>query len=352
MYKLPDIYRNYWRYCVGLCLLLTVLFVGYPPAQAQSETLIPSKTIEQALRIANKVEMENLISTPPKTIADLQLDTLEPNKKLVFLRTQTMDTAFFRNKLPKAELLKLYETEAKQQNSTRNIKIARLYRLQFDLFNPNKTENQRLKIYKQISNYYEDADWFVANRAYLLASSGQALFREFDVGLKDTQAALNLIPNELGADYDEARYETYDFISYLQLILFNLEDGIGTTEMVLRRGLESERHIDGISLINNMAYAFDVWRDYETVEKLTEILFRINNKSDQGVNALVYYRYAQAQNNAEHYQAALKTIDVGLKNTKIRPGKLGWFLNAPLLLLVWDRRAPPKGSLRNLMQLP
>lgn len=323
MYKLPAIYRIYRQYCVRLCVLLAGIFACFSPALAQSNSLVPPETVAQAVRIAEKIEQENIISTPPITIAELQLDTLAPKQKLVFLRTQTMDAAFFRNHLPKAELLQLYKAEAQQQTSTRDLKIARLFGLQFNLLNPEKTEEQRKELYKRIGNYFDDKDWFVASRAYLLAASGQALFREFDVGLKDTQSALNLIPNKLGSDYDEARYETYDFISYLQLILYNLEDGIGTTELVLEQGLASNRQIDGISLINNMAFSFSNWREYETAEKLAEILFRINNKSDQGVNALVYYRYAQAQNNAENYRGALVTIDTALENTKDPTRQIG-----------------------------
>jgi len=303
--------------------MFLAIFVGVLPSHAQSKSLIPPETVEQALRIAEKIEHDNVISTPPKTIADLQLDAFDANEKLTFLRTQTMDAAYFRNDLPKDELLKIYETEAKQQSSARDIKIAGLYKLQFEMLNPENNEAVRLNLYKQISEAYEDKDWFVANRAYLLAGSGQILFREFDVGLKDAQTALNLIPNKLSDDIDEAKYETYDFISYLQLILYNLEDGIGTTELVLETGLASGRQIDGISLINNMAYSFENWREYETAEKLAEILFRMSNKSNQGINALVYYRYAQAQNNAENYQGALSTIDIALTNTKDPTRQIG-----------------------------
>ena len=316
MHKSLNIYGTYQGYCAALCALLLAMVICVFPANAQSESLVPPETITLALRITSKIELENVVSTPPIAISELNLDTLSADERLTTLRTYTMDAAYFRNNLPKTPLLKLYKSEAKKHASTRDIKIARLYSLQFDLLNPEKSEEVRLELYKQISNFYEDEDWFVANRAYLLAGSGQVLFREFDIGLKDAQIALNLIPNKLGADYDEARYETYDFISYLQLILYNLEDGIGTTELVLETGLKSDRQIDGISLISNMAYSFEYWREYETAEKLAEVLFRINNKSSQDVNALVYYRYAQAQNNAENHLGALASIDAALKNTK------------------------------------
>ena len=234
-----------------------------------------------------------------------------------------MNAAMYRNDPDRASLYSQYKSEAVLQNSLRDKKLAKLFVLQNKLMNKDHTVEPSYSDLRTLHSYWDDKDWFVASRAALMESSLQIFGQEFDVGLKDAQSALNLIPNKLGADYDEARYETYDFISYLQLILYNIEDGIGTTELVLEKGLESERQIDGISLINNMAYTFNNWREYETAEKLAEILFRINNKSSQGVNPLVYYRYAQAQNNAENFQGALTTIETALQSNEITTIEIG-----------------------------
>ncbi len=316
---------------------LLALFLGAVPiaVMAQSgaqvknpdtivdKSLVPKATAELALRIARKIEQEHLIVATRRSVEELGLDKLLGNDRLKVLRQLSMDAAYFRNSLPKNKLLEIYRREAEARASKRDIKIAHLYDLQFGLLDSANSEDVRFGLYEQITGFYEDKDWFVANRAYLLAGSGQILFRQFDVGLKDAQSALNLIPNELGSDYDEARYETYDLISYLQLILYNLEDGVGTTEMVIEKGLLTGRQIDGISLINNLAYSFNNWREYETAEKLAEILFRLNNNSGQGVNALVYIRYAQSQNNAENYQGALETITTGLQYSKDPARQIG-----------------------------
>lgn len=323
MYKSLSIYEVCNKHCLVLCTLLLTIFVCVIPANAQSESLVPTQTTEQALRVAHKIEDNDLIVKAPEGIQEVGLDKLSNNQRLIKLRQMAMDAAFFRNDLPQREILNLYKEQARLQNSRRDLSISVQFDLQASLFTQASNEDARKETLKAIKNYTSDSDWFVASRAYLLAASGQAVTRQFDIGLKDAQLALNLIPNKLGADYDEARYETYDFISYLQLILYNLEDGIGTTELVLETGLKSGRQIDGISLINNMAYSFENWREYETAEKLAEILFRINNKSSQGVNALVYYRYAQAQNNAENYLGALGTIDTALKNTSDPTRQIG-----------------------------
>jgi len=316
VHKSQRIYGGYKKQCAALCVVLLTLFVGVLPASAQSESLVPSATTEQALRVAHKIEDNNLVMNTYNTTQEIGLDHLSKDQRLIKLRQLAMDAAFFRNDLPQREILDLYTEQAKLQNSNRDKNISKLFELQRTLFTQAADVEAHKRTLGLIKNYTSDKDWFVASRAHLLAASGQAVTRQFDIGLKDAQMALNLIPNKLGADYDEARYETYDFISYLQLILYNLEDGIGTTELVLETGLKSGRQIDGVSLINNMAYTFENWREYETAEELAQILFRINNKSSQGVNALVYFRYAQAQNNAENYQGALANIDTALKNTK------------------------------------
>lgn len=317
------IYRVYQKHWAALCVLLFAMLVNVSPVSAQYESLIPPETAEQALRLAHKIEDNSLIAKKNGTIQRESLNQLSDSQRLIKLRQLAMDAAFFRNDLPQRDILNSYSEQAKLQNSNRDKNISKLFELQRTLFSQTSDEEVRTETLRQIKNYTSDRDWFVANRAHLLAASGQAVTRQFDVGLKDAQMALNLIPNKLGAEYDEARYETYDFISYLQLILYNLEDGIGTTELVLEIGLKTGRQIDGVSLINNMAYSFENWREYETAEKLAEILFRINNKSNQGINALVYYRYAQAQNNAENYRGALVTIDVALKNTKDPTRQIG-----------------------------
>jgi len=294
---------------------LLAVFINVLPASAQSETLVPPETIEQALRIAQKIEQESLILNLSEYDGGQSLKKIPNHERVKALRIMAMNAAMLRNNPNKEALLAQYKREAEAQESRRDIKLVKLFSLQNKLMNTDHSVEPGLTNLKILHDYWNDGDWFVAQRAALLESSLQIYGRQFDVGLKDAQTALNLIPNKLGADYDEARYETYDFISYLQLILYNLEDGIGTTELVLETGLKSGRQIDGISLINNMAYSFENWREYETAEKLAEILFRINNKSSQGVNALVYYRYAQTQNNAENYLGALANIDTALKNT-------------------------------------
>jgi len=316
VHKSLNIYRIYQGHCIALCALLLVMFVCVVPANAQGVSLVPPETTEQALNIAKQIEQQNLILKTTASIEKLNLSALSGAERLKALRLLSMDTAFFRTDLRAVDVYSLYKKEAKLQKSDRDIKISAIFDLQKQLVNQNTDIEPAKSTLSLLQNYQNDRDWFVAQRAILMKSSLQVYGRQFDIGLKDAQTALNLIPNKLGADYDEARYETYDLISYLQLILYNLEAGIGTTELVLETGLKSGRQIDGISLINNMAYTFENWREYETAEKLAEILFRINNKSSQGVNALVYYRYAQAQNNAENYLGALSTIDTALKNTK------------------------------------
>lgn len=315
MHKSLNIYGTYQGYCAALCALLLAVFVCVVPANAQGDSLVPPETTEQALNIAKQIEQQNLILKTTASIEKLNLSALSGAERLKALRLLSMDTAFFRTDLRAVDIYSLYKKEAKLQKSDRDIKIAEIFDLQKQLVNQNTDIEPAKSTLILLQNYQNDRDWFVAQRAILMKSSLQVYGRQFDIGLKDAQTALNLIPNKLGADYDEARYETYDLISYLQLILYNLEAGIGTTELVLETGLKSDRQIDGISLINNMAYSFENWREYETAEKLAEILFRINNKSSQGVNALVYYRYAQAQNNAENYLGALGTIDTALKAT-------------------------------------
>jgi len=306
---------------------VTLLAQAVTPADGSDSrpvnSLVPAHTTEQALRLAVKIEQSGLTVTTSSTIKALGLDGFSQPHKLILLRQYAMDAVFFRNKLPKQEILDKYAEAATHAKSERDIKIALIMDLQAQIFSQSTNQADKKQALASIKSYTSDADWFVANRAYVLAASGQAMFRQFDIGLKDALSALDLIPNKLGSDYDEARYETYDFISYLQLILNNLEDGVGTTETVIEKGIRTKRQIDGISLINNLVYSFNYWREYQTAEKLAEIMFRMSNKSGQGVNDLVYYRYAQAQNNAEYYQNALNTIDKGLLHSNAPNRQIG-----------------------------
>jgi len=327
----PNLHRAVRSLWPKLCLVLVVLSAGlgagpistYAQSEIQTNSLVPAKTTEQALRLALKIEQANLVVTTPSTVEALKLDNIRDDQRLIILRQYAMDAVFFRNKLPKQAIVAKYAKLAALVDSDRDKKIAAIMGLQLTLFSHKSDQATREKALISIKAYTSDDDWFVANRAFLLAASGQAVLRQFDIGLKDAKSALDIIPNKLGVDYDEARYETYDFISYLQLILYNLEDGVGTTETVVDKGILTNRQIDGISLISNLAYSFNNWYEYETAEKLAEILFRMNQKSGKGTNALVYLRYAQAQNNAENYQAALATITAGLKAAEVPATKIG-----------------------------
>ncbi|MCF6219867.1 MAG: hypothetical protein L3J65_02025, partial [Robiginitomaculum sp.] len=106
------------------------IFACFSSAFAQSTSLVPPETTEKALRIAQKIEQQNLILKASISLEDLKLDTLPDAERLKVLRLLAMDTAFFRTNLSKSKIYTLYQKEAKQQNSARDMKITAIFDLQ------------------------------------------------------------------------------------------------------------------------------------------------------------------------------------------------------------------------------
>ena len=285
-------------------------------AIAQNSSLVPDAIVTDAINLARKIEKNNITINAPSKIEDLQFEKYKGERKLTEMRFITMDTVLLRNSLNYQEIAEIYKLEAINQKSARDIDIANILSLYHRVQNadaglePDKSDLEILRKYK------EHEDWFVAQRAALMDAMLPSFEGNLDVSLKDTKAALSLIPSELSQDVLEAQYETYQHIAFLHLVLLDIELGIRSTEQVIEKGLAHNRPVDGVSLINNLNYVFNAWHEYDTAEKLTEILFRLSANSSTEINSLVYYRYGQAKNNAARYSEALSTLNVALDNTE------------------------------------
>jgi tetratricopeptide (TPR) repeat protein len=302
------------RLQIVVFIALAALCINFESA-AQSSSLVSEETTARAHKLANYIEQNNLVLVMPEAIDQQSLAGLTPPQRLIKLRTLSMDAAFSRINLPLTDILAAYEREALNQKSDRDVAIAKIIQLQDNLQYIDLESEAGKADLQSLQSFRSDSDWFVAQRAALMESVLPTYNGGFDIGLRETQAALTMIPNKLSNEVFEAQYETYDNIAYLQFILNNIDLGISTSEQVIEKGLAHGREIDGISLINNMNYAFNSWHEYETAEKLAEVLFRLNSKSDASVNSLVYFRYGQAQSNAGHYQEAIESLNIALANT-------------------------------------
>ena len=74
MPKSLDIYRVCLKYCTRLLVPLAIVFSCFPFSYAQIKSLVPPETIEQAIRIAQKIEQDNLVLNLPTSIEDKSLE--------------------------------------------------------------------------------------------------------------------------------------------------------------------------------------------------------------------------------------------------------------------------------------
>ncbi len=283
---------------------------------SEYKSLVGQETYEKALNLALRIEKQKLVLPKPEQVL-AEIKSLSEPEKLKILRFLATDIAILRINSHHDIIRQLYKQEAKLQKSERDIKLADMFIVQAELIGKNVKEDKYKKKLQILQKYRQDNDWFIAQRAMLMDLSLQMYKRKFDLALKDARAALNMIPNELGMDFDEARYETYDVIASLQLVLNNIEGGVDTAVLAVENGIRANRPIDGIGLINNMALSFDGWQEYKQAEKLAEILFRTNKDNNNTLADLVHYRYARTQNKAGNYKSALKIINesLGLNST-------------------------------------
>jgi len=306
---------------VLVCIMTFALFAT--PSWAQSTPSVKQETIDLALKIATKIERENLVLQSTALTDKQELERLRDQSQLIEMRLLASDAAFHRIGLSAIESAETYLNAAREFGSERDLKLAEILFLHAQLDGADFDDEKAGDQLNRIRSFKIDLDWFIAHRASIMEVNLLLSARNYDIALKNARAALALIPSEIDPQVLEAQYETYDLISFLQLVLLNVEQGTETTELVVSKGLEQGRKIDGISLINNLTYAFDNWREYETSERLAEILFNLSNKTTDSINSLVYYRYGRAQNSAGHYQDALNTLNIAHDNTDKQSLKMG-----------------------------
>ena len=295
---------------VSVSFLAVLIFAFFfQSSWAQHQSTNDNDLAKLAVELATRIENENLVLSPPKSIDEININGMAAETKLTKLRQLSTDAAFDRNDLPDIAISELYRDEAIKQNSGRDIDVSTILQLSAALGQTDSTSSESARIIQKIQSFEKNSDWFVAHRASLVSVNFLLNTEIYDIALKDAIAALKLIPNDLSTLSYEAQYETYDLISYTQLLLNNIELGVNTTAQVIKKGIDHNRSIDGISLINNMNYSFNSWHEYDTAEKLAETLFRLSQKSGPEINSLAYFRYGQAQNNAGHYIEALKALD-------------------------------------------
>lgn len=297
-------------------LVIAALLMQHDIGYAQSPKLLPDETADRAIKIASQIEADDLIVVSKNSLENLNLENLNNSEKLRKLRWLTMDSAVLRNYAPLSELLPVYRKEANKQKSSRDIAIARIIELQEQLQKTDVSEKSARTLLTELQDFQNHSDWLVAQRAVLMEAILPSINGNFDVALRDTQKALKMIPTELSPDVLEAQYEAYDQIAFLQLSLNNIDLGVVTTEQVIEKGIAQNRYIDGIGLVSNLVYGFNSWHEFETAEKLSNVLFRLSQKSETNVKSIAYFRLGQAQNNAGHYKAALDSLNIAAQDSK------------------------------------
>ncbi|PHR57171.1 MAG: hypothetical protein COA43_12340, partial [Robiginitomaculum sp.] len=303
------------NYFLSIIILFLMTFLPIH-AFAQTTGELTSKDKTNAIALANKILSNNLIIDPNLTYTSIRFDELSNEDQLSTLRRITMDSISLRNSLDRVKTNTVYFQEATSQNSEFDLAIVKLNTLFIKLTNSTTDKNDNQNILQELQSFQNNENWFIANRAYIFEASYNSKNLKLTTALELVKTAGQLIPTLGGRNIKEAKYETNDLTAYLYVLLNNPTLTISATEQVIEQGIALDLNVDGIGHIGNLAYVFEKWRDYETAAELTNILIKLTEKNNLGVNSIAYLRYGQSLNNIGEYSKAKSYLKTALKVEK------------------------------------
>jgi len=282
-----------------------ILFSSHMLAFAQSP--LPQSVGDNAIILAKKIETLTYIAHKKSEDEDTQLSFTN-------YRSQILGAFDRSNDLNINDLISSYRNFSFEMQSQTDIKLAKYYtRLAEvyinDSFQSPEQVNSALLILDEILN---DSNWIIAHQAQSLAAVIHSYSSNFAVALQHSIESLSIIPEDISENTEYARSYSYSIIAYLHCVLKNPEMAISAIQTALNHDNLIGERVDGANVINNLIYAFDGWRDYETVEALTEILLRIESKIPSDTAGLTELRAASAYINLGRYDFALNLLDKGL----------------------------------------
>lgn len=279
-------------------------------ANAQTDGGLPDAVQDRAIRIAKIIEGKTLI-------IDTQLNTMldDPRsdiERLQGLRIQIGDALSERIPDDLTTLNSSYLTLAKQLGSEEDIAISNLVRLYEIIASKGPNHQDVTKDMAELRSLQSDENWFIANRALQIEAILQARSYDLSTALRLSQNALKIIPNTVSNKTLEASYEVNSVIGTVYFMLGNFELGMQATEDLINQGQILNRKIDGITLLNNMIYCAEKWREAELTASLSQISLRLVRGQGNKSEIIAIIRAGQAYNNLQRYEDAMRLLNVGL----------------------------------------
>jgi len=283
-------------------LYISVVFtaiLAFAPCASTSEI---ESSAAKAVEVAELIESSKLIITVNDEGFNKELVSLSDKEKIHYLRVTIMDTLGLRNALDSKNLITDYLQLSTKLNDNRNITLANLYSL-YDSYRDSGGKFENFNEFKtDLTPYIDSTDWVISHRANLFLSVAESYSLDLNTSLANALDAYNQIPNEKSIYVDEAVIESLELIAYLHNLLNNPEMAVTATEKLINKRLESGYEVDGVSLISNLIYSFGKWQDFETTNKLAEVLVNLDSEHSSSIAGLSQLRLAQTLNDKGDYQ--------------------------------------------------
>lgn len=268
----------------------------------------------RAVELAHEIKVNSLVLDSTR-----EQNSDDPALAIVLFRQRLRGSVDGSRSIEPQKALSEYRALANSSGSMQDIQIADLFATFIENFDRQTPKANRVQVEAALAPFLEHSEWFVAHYAWWLNATISSYHQDYALALQYAQKSVELIPNELSLYAKEARIKSTDFLAYLHGLLKNPALAVQNTDSLIDQQQAAGDPIDGITLINNMIYAFSGWRDYETAYQLGEILLEIEAESQSGTPGLTEMRVAQTLNYMGRYEEAERYIDQALVKAEIVP---------------------------------
>lgn len=287
-------------------------------AQVSSASELPQSVGLEAIKLAEKIEADNLYVSDDWLESALQDENTAPSKRLTHMRMAFSLELRQESQDELRHRAEKYAQYAQTHGTIRDQRVGQLFIAVADTFDSANPKESSDKVLAKVRPYLKDNDWFVQLWALAFKWEMEVSVTNTNTALQSAQEAFKLVPEgETSAYAKEAKVVSLEGLSYLYYLMRNPELGLAASRRSIDLQVDFGMPVDGISVINNLIYSFDVWREHETSKTLLDILLRLEEKTQSGFPGLTHMRAAQIHNDLGNYDIALNYAESSLKNTKV-----------------------------------
>lgn len=155
-------------------------------------------------------------------------------------------------------------------------------------------------------------NWQRKHLSYLYLGNHHVFSQNNLVALKSAQNALEAIPNiDDDLEVTDALYETYDLLHTAFIVDRNANKAIDATQKLIQIGNKTDRNIDNVAIVHNLAVLFSRARDFETASKLSSILIEMQSGKSKWQQAVANYGHGTHLSEAGHFSQAAPYLEKG-----------------------------------------